>query len=242
MHIINIRDIMRAIHQAIDDNERYIIANHNLHSVYLYYALHSRMPSFYNKSTYTHIDGMALLLIGRLLGHVLKVENRITMLDLIPNIISRASDCGWRIFYLGSKQGVADKGATILKSQYRQLNMATHHGYFDASCGSPDNRTIVQLINEYKPHILMVGMGMPRQEEWIADNFEHLHVNAILNTGAYIDYVAGEIPTPPRWLGPVGLEWLYRLLSEPKRLWRRYLVEPWFVMGLIAKDAVRKFS
>jgi N-acetylglucosaminyldiphosphoundecaprenol N-acetyl-beta-D-mannosaminyltransferase len=79
-------------------------------------------------------------------------------------------------------------------------------------------------------------MGMPRQEIWVLNNLEKLHAKVILTCGACMDYIAGEIPTPPRWMGRVGLEWLYRLLSEPGRLWKRYLVEPWFLGGLLVRD------
>lgn len=101
---------------------------------------------------------------------------------------------------------------------------------------SQQNLETLAAINAYQPHVLMVGMGMPRQEYWILDNIEHIHTNAILTAGACMDYLAGAIPTPPRWMGKMGLEWLYRLLSEPKRLWRRYLVEPWFVAGLFLRE------
>ena len=82
----------------------------------------------------------------------------------------------------------------------------------------------------------MVGMSMPRQERWVLDNFERLNTNAILTAGATLDYAAGAVPTPPRWAGKLGLEWLFRLVAEPKRLWRRYLVEPWFLFFLLVAD------
>ena len=83
---------------------------------------------------------------------------------------------------------------------------------------------------------------MPRQEHWILENLEYINTNAILTSGACIDYVAGAIPTPPRWMGRVGLEWLYRLLSEPKRLWNRYLLEPQFVVKLLFQEMWIKYA
>lgn len=112
----------------------------------------------------------------------------------------------------------------------------TADGYFDATAGSAENQKMLELINAYQPNVLMVGMGMPRQEHWILDNLESIHANTILTCGACIDYIAGVIPTPPRWMGRFGLEWLSRLLSEPKRLWRRYLLEPWFVATLFVRE------
>ncbi|MEN9518006.1 MAG: hypothetical protein RLZZ381_594, partial [Cyanobacteriota bacterium] len=111
--------------------------------------------------------------------------------------------------------------------------ITTAHGYF--SSGS-QNQLIIDQINSYQPNILMVGMGMPRQEEWILANIDQLKTNIVLPSGACIDYIAQEVATPPRWMGQVGLEWLYRLATEPKRLWRRYLVEPWFIAKLLIEE------
>jgi len=79
-------------------------------------------------------------------------------------------------------------------------------------------------------------LTMPRQEKWVLRNRARLKVNAILTAGACFDYVAGAIPTPPRWMGQLGLEWLYRLVSEPRRLWRRYLVEPVYLLPYFWQD------
>ncbi len=105
-----------------------------------------------------------------------------------------------------------------------------------------DDELVVEKINAFRPHVLMVGMGMPRQERWILHRFDELDANAILQSGACFDYVAGAIPTPPRWLGRFGLEWLYRLACEPVRLWRRYLVEPWLVGAWLVRDLLRRLG
>ncbi|RUT04502.1 hypothetical protein DSM107010_57820 [Chroococcidiopsis cubana SAG 39.79] len=86
----------------------------------------------------------------------------------------------------------------------------------------------------------MLGIGMPRQEHWILDNLDRLSANAILTAGAAMDYVAGAVPTPPRWAGQFGLEWLFRLLAEPQRLWRRYSIEPWLILRLFATELLVK--
>ncbi len=147
-----------------------------------------------------------------------------------------AAKKGWRIFYLGSAPGIAKHGTEKLQQEYPELKISTAHGFFDPIPGDNDNEMVIEAINDYQPDILMVGMGMPRQEIWVLNNLEKLHAKVILTCGACMDYIAGEIPTPPRWMGRVGLEWLYRLLSEPGRLWKRYLVEPWFLGGLLVRD------
>lgn len=223
------------IAEAINLNKRWIIANHNLHSIFLYHH-DSKMGDFYAKADYTHVDGMALVLLGQFLGLPLKREHRVTYADWTEPLIAEAAQQGWRVFYIGSKPGVAEQGAKIIKERFPNLQIATADGYFDAQLDSPENRDRLASINAYQPHILMVGMSMPRQEHWILDNLEQISANAILPCGAAIDYVAGTVPTPPRWTGKIGLEWLFRLIAEPKRLWRRYLVEPWFLLKLLMND------
>lgn len=228
---LTIENLHTLIAEAVKNHQRCIIANHNLHSIYLYH--HDwKMRAFYAQTNYVHIDGMAIVLLGKLLHLPLNPEHRVTYVDWIKPLMAEAVQQGWRIFYLGSKAGIADKGASILRQWFPGLQIATTHGYFDARPNSNENQAILKMINTYQPHVLMVGMSMPRQEHWVLDNIEQLCANAILNVGAAIDYVAGEVPTPPRWTGRFGLEWLFRLLVEPSRLWRRYLIEPWFIFKL----------
>jgi N-acetylglucosaminyldiphosphoundecaprenol N-acetyl-beta-D-mannosaminyltransferase len=165
----------------------------------------------------------------------LKREHRATSLDFFPHLAEQAIAHGWRLFYLGSRPGVSDKAAVRLRKRYPGLQIQTQHGHFDAARAGEENRKILADISAYAPHILLVGMGMPRQEIWLLENREDLSANAIFPVGAFADYVAGEIPTAPRWLASLYLEWLYRLVCEPARLWRRYLVEPWFVVGQVLR-------
>ncbi|MBA3923570.1 MAG: WecB/TagA/CpsF family glycosyltransferase [Nostocaceae cyanobacterium] len=232
---LSIPELNSLITESIQRKKKWIIANHNLHSLYLYHN-DIKMRAFYAKAEYIHIDSMPLVFIGKLLGFPLKREQRVTYADWVWPLMAEAASQGWRVFYLGSKPGVAEQGASILRQKFAGLQIACAHGYIDSSQDSQENLATLAAINAYKPHVLMVGMGMPRQEHWIAENLEHIHSNTILTSGACIDYVAGAIPTPPRWMGKMGVEWLYRLLSEPKRLWRRYLLEPWFLGTLFLRE------
>src|SRR5262249_2952158 len=181
-----------------------------------------------------------LVFFGKLLGLWLSRWQRLTPLDWIRPLLADAQQRGWRVFYLGSRPGVADKGAALLKAEFPGLSLETAHGYFDARHKSAENRAVLETINRFAPDLLLVGMGMPRQEPWIAENRKGLNARAIFNVGGLMDSLAGETPTPPRWMGRVGLEWLFRLCSEPARLWRRYLVEPWFVMKIFFSELRRR--
>ena len=230
---LTIPDLNNLIAKSIVEKGRGIIANHNLHSIYIYHR-DPKMREFYAKAKAIHIDGMPLVFWGKALGHSLKHAHRVAHLDWLPSLLTRAAQEEWRVFYLGGKLGVADRAIEKLLSLYPNLQIRSHHGYFSAD----ENKQILDEITRYHPHILMVGMGMPLQEHWVLENLEYINANVILNSGALFDYIAGAIPTPPRWLGKVGLEWLYRLFSEPKRLWRRYLVEPLFLLNPAIRDVI----
>jgi N-acetylglucosaminyldiphosphoundecaprenol N-acetyl-beta-D-mannosaminyltransferase len=229
IHALSERELVDCVSKAIAGRRQCIIGNHNLHSLYMWFH-EPLMREFYALAEYTHIDGMLLVMLGRLLGLPLKREHRTTYVDFLSHLAAEAVSREWRIFYFGSKLGVAEKAAGILREQCPGLQIRAHHGHFDASTGSPENQAILEKIKAYSPDILMVGMGMPRQEVWILENRNEIAARGVFCSGAAADYLAGEIPTPPRWMGRLGFEWLYRLVSEPNRLWRRYLVEPWSVM------------
>ena len=230
-----IQELNATIAVAGARGERWIIAHHNLHSVYLYHR-DSRMRNLYAQARVIYIDGMPILLFARLLGYPLRREHRITCVDWIHPLMQEAARKGWRVFYLGGKPGVAECAAGTLRKQYPETQIATHYGYFRPE----ENERILDTIAAYRPHVLMVGMGMPRQEHWIPENLEQIHANVIIAVGACFDYIAEAIPTPPRWMGRMGLEWLYRLWSEPTRLAWRYLIEPWFLVPFMPRDILNR--
>lgn len=230
-----IPDLHEVISDTIEADRQCVIASQNLHSVYINH-INPAMREYYEQVEYVRIDGMSLVLLGNVLGFPLSREHRVTWVDWLRPLLAQAVHKNWKVYYLGAKPGVANRGADILRAEFPGLQLATSHGFFDARTDSVENQGLVQRINEWNPHILMVGMGMPRQEMWIKGNRDKLHANVILPCGACIEYFAGVIPTPPRWLGRMGLEWLFRLVCEPKRLWKRYLIEPWAVGYLFMRS------
>ena len=227
------------IREAAARNERYVVANHNLHSLYLYHH-DPTFRAFYGRADYVHVDGMPLVWAGRLLGYPLGREHRLTSVDWLPGVLERCAAEGMRVYFLGSRPGVPEEAAARFLALAPALRVKTHHGYFDAAPGSGENEEVLREIAEYRPHALMVGMGMPRQERWILQNLDRLQANTVWNLGAFMDYFAGATPTPPRWMARLGFEWLARFASEPRRLWRRFLLEPPFAAALLARELMAR--
>jgi N-acetylglucosaminyldiphosphoundecaprenol N-acetyl-beta-D-mannosaminyltransferase len=239
MQPMSMPEMTKLVEQGISERQRWIIANHNLHSVYLFHR-HAKLREFYAGVHWTYLDGMPLVALGRLYGYPLQRQQRVTHADWMGPLMEIAACRGWRVFNLGSPKHVAEKGAAELRRLYPSLQIEVSDGFFDARGGSAENEALLQRINVYKPDLLMVGMGMPRQEFWTQENFARLDAHVILSSnGAAFDYVAGVVPTPPRWAGRVGLEWVFRLVNEPRRLFTRYLMEPWYILLLLLLDYPR---
>ncbi|MCD4817964.1 MAG: WecB/TagA/CpsF family glycosyltransferase [Candidatus Cloacimonetes bacterium] len=240
LNVFTINSLMSMVYGVIETQRRIIIANHNLHSLALI-KKYPIMAEFYSIADAVHIDGIALVLIGRALGCPLKRANRITYVDWMPHLMAAAALNRWRICCLGSKPGVGEAAADVLRKRFKGLLIVTHHGYFDVASAA-ENGAVLDYVNGSTPDILMVGMGMPRQERWILENLTDLPNTLVLPCGAALDYAAGIVPTPPRWTGWFCAEWLYRLLAEPQRMWHRYLVEPWSLAGPFAHEWYKRYA
>ncbi|MFT4153206.1 WecB/TagA/CpsF family glycosyltransferase [Parafilimonas sp.] len=230
--------LLQVIKKSIDNHEQLIVASQNLHSIYLLHK--SKDLQALQSLAIKRVDGMPIVYMGRLLGYPLEKDHRITWVDLIHPLMKTAAENGWRVFYLGADEKSVSKGMEALRIEYPSLKIDYRNGFFDAAVTSPDNNEVIIKINAFNPDILIVGMGMPRQEKWIYENRSSIHANVIMTCGAAIEYVAGTVKIPPRWMGRAGLEWFFRLTENPKRFWYRYMVEPWYVFGLFVKDFTKK--
>lgn len=167
-------------------------------------------------------DGMPLVWGIRLLG--VPSPGRVTGADLVPALAERAAEHGLSIYFLGGAPGVAIRAADLLKKKYPQLKVAGVH--------SPSFRPILEMdtsfleeIRSARPDILLVAFGNPKQEKWIGMYGRQLGIPVMIGVGGSLDFVAGQTRRAPEWMQRAGLEWLYRLLQEPRRLLRRYVID-----------------
>lgn len=233
--------IVEAIHAACVEDRKVTVANYNVHS----FNLSMQLPWFYNflqTAEIAHIDSIGILKAIQYMGQKLPIQYRASYSLLMPKLLEHCNRHGFSIFLLGSKPQYLEAALTRLRREYPNISCAGHHGYF-AINNPTQNEAVIEQINRVKPNILVVGMGMPIQERWIHLNRSHLNVNAIMPGGAVIDRLAGVVSDCPTFISNLGLEWLYRLCREPKRLASRYLLgNPAFVLHIaLANIALAKF-
>ena len=237
MDLVRPEEVLHHVDAWVTEGRKALVANHNLNSLNLI-RRNPAMAAFYDRADLVEVDSTPLIAFARMLGVHGRAFHRCTYLDWRDHFWSLADRKGWCVLYLGGAPGVAETARQRLTTLYPGTTIAVRDGYFDAAPGSAGTASVLAEIAAFKPHILFVGMGMPRQEVWIGQNLDALPDSVIFSVGAAFDYEAGVQSAAPRWMGPLGIEWLYRLVKDPQRLARRYLIEPWGLADLIVADIV----
>lgn len=186
-----------------------------------------------NKADLSLCDSAIIKMASLFLGK--KIQEKVTGSDLLRIICSnpkRENNC----FILGGKQDVAKISAERLKKNYPNTKIAGfHHGYFEEE----RDRKIIDLINTSNADILIIGMGSPKQELWVDENRKFLKVKIIMCVGGIVDLLAGKVKRAPVWMQRNSLEWFWRLIQEPKRLWKRYLIDDMKFFSLVLKEKIK---
>lgn len=217
------------------------ISSKKVHTIVLlnpYMILEARKYSEYaayiQSANLITADGIGLLLAGRLLGK--SFPERVTGSDLMPALAELGVKNNYRFYLVGAKPGIVNKAAMFLENRYPGLQIiGMHHGYFNAE----EEIEIVKDIKKKKPDILIVCMGVNKQEMFIKRHIHEINVPVCFGNGAALDFVSGHIKRAPKWMQKRGIEWGWRLIQEPWRLWKRYLIGNILFMWLILKEFVR---
>lgn len=180
-----------------------------------------------SKSSLKVPDGIGVILAAWVLGKPLK--ERVAGVDTVYELARIARQNKLRIFFLGAAPGVAERTASLLQLKNPGLEIA---GTYSGSPKIEDEDFICTLIEQSKPHILLVAYGPPKQDLWIARTKNRLNVPLAIGVGGTFDFIAGIAKRAPRWIQNIGFEWLYRLYREPWR-WRRMLTLPQFAMQVL---------
>ena len=167
-------------------------------------------------------DGMPLVWGARLLG--VPLQGRVTGADMVPALAQRAAEKGYSIYFLGAAPGVAKQAAATLQQRHPTLRIAGISSPSAQAVSSGDASIIADCLAA-KPDILLVAFGSPKQEKWIYNHAQQLKIPVMMGVGGTFDFIAGVTKRAPQWMQRTGLEWLYRLACEPRRLWKRYATD-----------------
>lgn len=188
----------------------------------------------YENASLVLTDGQPLIWISKYFGT--PIVEKISGSDLFPKICAVAAEKGYSMFFLGAAKGVADKAAMNLLDLHPNINIVgTYSPTFGFEKNEEEIAGIINLINSKKPDILILALGSPKQEKFYYKYKEKINVPVALALGASVDFAAGNIKRAPHWMSKNGFEWLYRLYKEPKRLFKRYIIDDTKILWLIIK-------
>ncbi|WP_193049627.1 WecB/TagA/CpsF family glycosyltransferase [Pseudoalteromonas undina] len=170
-----------------------------------------------------NIDGMGVVFGARFLGH--DVPERVAGVDLFHELLAMSAKRDFPVFLLGATEEVVSKTAEVVKAQNPNLNIAGYHdGYFFGNKEGDDEEAVVTKIRESGAKLLFVAITSPKKENFINKWQDKLGVDFVMGVGGTFDVVAGKVKRAPQWMQKAGLEWLYRVIQEPGRMWKRYLI------------------
>jgi len=223
-HPGTLEEYLDLIKNSIEARVPCTILYHNLHSLYSYLRSES-LRRFYEDAIVL-VDGMPIVWLYKLAQEPLTREHRITYVDFIMPLMELARDNNWKVYHLGQSSEIQQTALKKIRERVPGIQIDGHDGYFDQSPQSNESLEVIKGVNEFNTNLLLVGFGAPRQEAWLHAHRTQLNAQAVLTCGACMEYVAGAVKTPPRWMGRLGLEWSFRLLENPRRFAFRYLVDP----------------
>lgn len=184
-------------------------------------------------------DGKPLIWISK--SKKTPIKEKISGSDLVPKLCELSDRKGYTIFILGGKDGIAKQAKEKLESQYKNIKIV---GVYSPKFGFEKDKKeltkINSMINKKKPDLLFVCLGCPKQEKWIYNHISEYDAKVSICAGATVDFLAGNMKRAPKWMSNCGLEWFYRFLQEPKRLFKRYFIDDIKILKLLRKYADKK--
>jgi N-acetylglucosaminyldiphosphoundecaprenol N-acetyl-beta-D-mannosaminyltransferase len=232
------QECLNRISETIVKNEKMFIVTSNVdHIVSIEHDY--EFEKVYHFADLVVADGMPLIWLSRILKTPLK--ERITGSDLFPVMCDLANEKSFKVFFMGGKEGIAERAATNLKKAYPDLQLTgIYSPPMNFEHDAQENLRIIEMINESRPNILFVSAGSPKQEKWFYKNIDKLNINIAIGVGAAFDFVAGSLKRAPLIFQNNGMEWFWRFLHEPKRLFKRYFIHDTRFILIIFKQIINK--
>ena len=230
---LTMQEVLQTIEELIQKNQSAYVVTPNVdHIVQL--ETNQELQDVYSNASLVLTDGKPLLWIAKWYGTPIK--EKISGSDLFPLLCEMAAKKGYTMFFLGAGEGIAAKAAENLKNRYEGLQVVgTYSPPFGFENNLQEIEKVKSLIVEAQPDILIVGLGCPKQEKFMYYHCKELGVPISLGLGASFDFEAGNIKRAPPWMANHGLEWLFRITQDPKRMAKRYLIDDRKIFGLAVK-------
>lgn len=230
---VTMQEALNAIESLIqEDKKSYIIAVNV--DVIMKIESDQYLKKIIDKADMVLVDGKPLIWISQL--YKKNIKEKISGSDLVPELCKVATKMGYSIYILGGKEGVAVKAKKNLEKKYKGIKIVGTYAPkvgFDENIEELDN--INKKISEVHPDILIACFGCPKQEKWIYNNIQKYNAKVSICAGATVDFLAGDVKRAPKWMSEYGLEWFFRFLQEPKRMFKRYFIDDIKIIHLIRK-------
>lgn len=182
-------------------------------------AENKELANIVNMSPLINADGQSIVWAMKILGH--EAQERVTGIDLFENLVRNSAEKGYRVYYFGATEEVVQEVVHLHQQQYPMLKIAGYrNGYFEEA----ESENIAMTIRQSKADIVFVAFSSPKKEQWIHMYKDTMGVPFVMGVGGSFDVIAGVTKRAPRWMQKIGLEWFYRFIQEPKRMFRRYFV------------------
>ncbi len=205
----------------LDSNKKLLINTINAHSYNI-----AKKDVYFQKALFaSHIllpDGISIVWAVKLFKG--ETINRISGYDLFEYEMNRLNKISGKCFFLGSNNETLEKIEKRVKIEFPKIHTATFSPPYKKEFSDEENKLIINTVNAFQPDVLFIGMTAPKQEKWAFTHFDNLNAKHICSIGAVFDFYAGNIKRAPISFQKMGLEWFYRLIKEPRRMWKRYLI------------------
>lgn len=230
---VNMDETVQAIEDMIASEKKSYIVAINV-DVVMKIENDSYLKEITDEADMVLVDGKPLEWIAK--WHKRPIKAKISGSDLVPILCKRAAEKGYSIFIIGGKEGIAEKAQVNLERDLPGIKIVgTYAPPFGFEKDERELKKINEMISNIHPDILIACFGCPKQEKWIYENYQKYDAKVSVCAGATVDFLAGKVNRAPKWMSDHGLEWFYRFLQEPKRMFKRYFIDDMKILKLIRK-------